>query len=465
MADSSTNLDLVIQSQSSKEVTINAGLDAASPATMYGRRQSTSSGLTWGYYGGRFSSASIANGTLTLAGSTTNYVVAAKSGGAVSAATTPTNWNDSTNYIRLYLIVAGASTVTTYEDHRQSIGAGGGSSFTGGTLTGALNEAPPATIASAATVAIGAAAANSVTISGTTTITAFDTIAAGAIRRVSFSGVLALTHNATNLILPGAANITTAAGDVAEFVSLGAGNWRCDYYSRANGTPVIAGTPSSDEPVNAQTGTSYTYVTGDKGKLVAHSNAGAIAGTLPQAGASFPSGWWADVQNSGAGTLTITPTTSTIDGVSSLALVTGQGVRVVSDGTNYFTQRGAAAAGSGASLGAVNVFTKNQSVGPSALTSGATIAVDASLSNNFKLVLGVNATLSNPTNLTDGMVLNFRIKQDATGSRTLAYGTIYKFPGGAAPALSTAANAVDLMSCYYDSTDGALACNLSKGYA
>lgn len=95
------------------------------------------------------------------------------------------------------------------------------------------------------------------------------------------------------------------------------------------------------ELVNAQTGTTYTYLTGDKGKLVTHTNSSAIAGTLPQAGATFPAGWWMDVQNRGVGTLTITPTTSTIDGVSSLALITAQGVRIVSDGTNYFTQRGA----------------------------------------------------------------------------------------------------------------------------
>ena len=112
-----------------------------------------------------------------------------------------------------------------------------------------------------------------------------------------------------------------------------------------------------------------------------------------------------------------------------------------------------------------NVFTKNQSVAPSILTSGASIAVNAGLSNNFRLVIGVNATLANPTNLTDGMVLNFRIKQDATGSRTLAYGTAYKFPGGTPPALSTGANAVDFISCYYDGTDAVLACNISKGLA
>lgn len=116
-----------------------------------------------------------------------------------------------------------------------------GGSFTGGTLASALNEAPPVTLASAATVNIGAAAANTINVTGTTTITAFDTIASGATRRVIFAGILTLTHNATSLILPTGANITTAAGDVAEFVSLGSGNWKCLSYQRANGTALATG--------------------------------------------------------------------------------------------------------------------------------------------------------------------------------------------------------------------------------
>lgn len=110
----------------------------------------------------------------------------------------------------------------------------------GDTLTGALNEASSVSLASASTVNIGAAASNTINISGTTTITAFDTISAGAIRRLVFAGVLTLTHNATSLILPSGANITTAAGDVAEFVSLGSGNWRCFNYMKANGQAVVA---------------------------------------------------------------------------------------------------------------------------------------------------------------------------------------------------------------------------------
>jgi hypothetical protein len=123
---------------------------------------------------------------------------------------------------------------------------GGGSDPTkvplaGGTMTGALNTAAPVVLPSAASVAIGAAASNDVTISGTTAITSFDTITAGAHRTVTFLGVLTLTYNATSMVLPGAANITTAAGDCAEFLSLGGGNWKCVSYQRANGQAIVGG--------------------------------------------------------------------------------------------------------------------------------------------------------------------------------------------------------------------------------
>lgn len=137
-------------------------------------------------------------------------------------------------------LVSGTNVTITGTWPNQTVNAAAGG-FTGGTLTSALNEAPTVTIASAASVAIGAAAANAVTISGITTITSFDTIADGAVRLVTFSGALTLTHSGTALILPGAASITTAAGDSAIFKSLGAGNWRCLVYQKASGAAVVGG--------------------------------------------------------------------------------------------------------------------------------------------------------------------------------------------------------------------------------
>lgn len=132
----------------------------------------------------------------------------------------------------------------------------GGLAKAGDILTGALDEAAPVTLASAATVDIGAAASNIVDITGTTTITSFGTRQAGAVRRVRFlASGLVVTYNATSLILPGSASITTQAGDTAEFRSLGGGNWMCRQYQRADGKALIA---------SATSGASGLFLNGDR---------------------------------------------------------------------------------------------------------------------------------------------------------------------------------------------------------
>lgn len=108
-----------------REIVFNGVVDALSPSSLYGRDYTTTTGLTFGYCGGRFDSSLIADGTVTATNSATNYVVAARSNGAVSISTSTTNWNDSTNYVRLYLLVAAGGVITSYEDHRQAIGASG----------------------------------------------------------------------------------------------------------------------------------------------------------------------------------------------------------------------------------------------------------------------------------------------------------------------------------------------------
>ncbi len=115
------------------------------------------------------------------------------------------------------------------------------------------------------------------------------------------------------------------------------------------GGPISQNTGiSAGEQVNAQSGTSYTYQNTDCGKLVKHSNGSAIAASLPHANTTtFRAGWFMDVSNAGVGTVTITPVTSTIDGLATLALLTSEGVRIVSNGTNYFTIRGKVTSGGG----------------------------------------------------------------------------------------------------------------------
>jgi len=117
MSNSTTLLDTISASQASKEVTANAMHDAASPAMLFGRRASTTSALTWGYYGGGMwvdgVLTAIANGTVALTGSTTNYVEATRAGvvSKNTSAFTPGS-------IPLYTIVTGTATITSYTDHR-----------------------------------------------------------------------------------------------------------------------------------------------------------------------------------------------------------------------------------------------------------------------------------------------------------------------------------------------------------
>jgi hypothetical protein len=93
-------------------------------------------------------------------------------------------------------------------------------------------------LASQTTTSIGAALKANIRITGTTTITSFGAGTSGVTRQIRFADALILTHNASSLILPGGANITTAANDTAVAISLGSSNWIVTDYQRASGLPV-----------------------------------------------------------------------------------------------------------------------------------------------------------------------------------------------------------------------------------
>lgn len=119
-------------------------------------------------------------------------------------------------------------------------------------------------------------------------------------------------------------------------------------------------------------------------------------------------------------------------------------VTVSSSGT-VWTLNGAA------KLDTAQSFTKAQRGEYITLTDAATVAVDLSLGNNFQVTLAGNRTLGAPTNVVAGQSGVIRVIQDATGSRTLAYNSVYKFPGGTAPTLTTTASAVDLLAYHVES--------------
>jgi hypothetical protein len=106
-----------------------------------------------------------------------------------------------------------------------------------------------------------------------------------------------------------------------------------------------------------------------------------------------------------------------------------------------------------ACLGQANAFTKQQYFAQTTLTDASSISWDASTNQAATVTLGGNRTLSNPTNLQAGASYTLIVKQDGTGSRTLAYDSAYKWPSGTAPVLTTTANATDILTFITDGTN------------
>lgn len=105
-----------------------------------------------------------------------------------------------------------------------------------------------------------------------------------------------------------------------------------------------------------------------------------------------------------------------------------------------------------ANLAAAQSFTAAQRGAVVALTDGATITPDFALANNFSVTLGGNRTMANPSNLTAGQGGVIVLTQDGTGSRTMAFGSYWKFPSGTAPTLTTTAAAVDVLAYQVESS-------------
>lgn len=138
--------------------------------------------------------------------------------------------------------------------------------------------------------------------------------------------------------------------------------------------------------------------------------------------------------------LTVTGTTTLATALTGVLKGTSGVVSVATAGTDY------------AGISNVQTFTAGQRGEVTALTSASTITPNLADSNNFSVTLDTNATLANPTNIVAGQSGVITITQDANGSRTLAYGSYWKFAGATAPTLTTTASAVDVLVYYVESS-------------
>lgn len=124
-----------VPGQENPEVPVNEALEILAYLSVYGRDPDTTTGLTWGYLGGRWSGFAITGATLTLTNTATNYIVVLRSTGVISVSTSSTNWDNTTSYARVYKLTTAGGVVTAIEDHRagdKGIGGSGGSGGGGG---------------------------------------------------------------------------------------------------------------------------------------------------------------------------------------------------------------------------------------------------------------------------------------------------------------------------------------------
>jgi hypothetical protein len=109
--------------------------------------------------------------------------------------------------------------------------------------------------------------------------------------------------------------------------------------------------------------------------------------------------------------------------------------------------------------GTTAIFTGNVQIGGQAwatqgnLTDGGSIAWNLDTTPNSQVTLAGNRALANPTGMKAGGTYYLIIRQDATGNRTLTYGSAYKFANTTAPILTTTANAVDILTFISDGTN------------
>jgi hypothetical protein len=127
-------------------------------------------------------------------------------------------------------------------------------------------------------------------VTGTTNFAGM-TVAANRHFFLQFDGVLTMTHGAS-LTLPGAANITTAAGDVGEFFSTATDTVLCVNYSKANGQAISSvGSDMAIKNIQSLTGSSnYTLTAGTTDIIAILIGPGGTGGTSGSHGCGATSG-------------------------------------------------------------------------------------------------------------------------------------------------------------------------------
>ena len=225
--------------------------------------------------------------------------------GVVSGVTFANDLNAALDALRTMYLGAAAPSADTPEEGQQWLDSGSSTSYKIERLYDGANwlfraavddvnhiYIPPVgggnnAVASASTAALGGttAPAAAVSISGTTGIVSFGSNATqGQIFFLTFQGVLTLTYNAASMILPGKANITTAAGDMAIAQYLGSSNWQVVLYQPISTLLGSVGTVTGSFITNNVI--TPTQITGNQNNYAPTGNANAVIWELNSDGLS-----------------------------------------------------------------------------------------------------------------------------------------------------------------------------------
>lgn len=200
------------------------------------------------------------------------------------------------------------------------------------------------------------------------------------------------------------------------------------------GLALSGGTLVTTQPERTVTSMTDTIsCTTDSGGVILYNASSTVTVSVPQATGSCASGFGFTVENAGAGTATLTPTTSTIQGLSSLAIPTNSGCSLWSDGTNYQVAACRALATLTYAEGSVTTVTPNCAFGTTTAT-----------------ITGA-ATIDTPTGCTpyNGQRILLEI-QSASSYTYTASGYITGSTTGAWPASSTGSSKDDHFVLLYD---------------
>ena len=274
-------------------------------------------------------------------------------------------------------------------------------------------------------------------VTGTTGFSAM-TIAADRQFTLQFDGVLGMTHHATNLDLPGEANITTAAGDVAIFQSTGSNTVQCISYTRADGTPIVS---SAHTP---------------EGTAVLSTGEAGGSKFLREDGDNSCSWQAAPVTSVSGSTGVVADGDIDHDSLANFA------------SNEHFTQANITATGTvasgtwsstissatlGATLSCADVTIERpefKDYGETLTTANTSTSytIDLTNGNVFELTLTGNCTytFSNPPGSGIGGSFTLIQKQDGSGSRTVSWPASVDWAGGAGPTISSGANDVDVFT-------------------